>query len=132
MPRFVLLRHERPTDFEEPSHWDLMLQQGDVLKTWELRTLPASWQAAMGTAAAETLSAVQTVSAKQLPDHRLAYLDYEGPIRGNRGEVHRCDSGTYEILSQDESQLKISLTGTMISGFAKFQRDEHSWHMKTE
>ena len=35
--------------------------------------------------------------ATRLPDHRLAYLEYEGPVSGNRGVVRRIDSGKYEI-----------------------------------
>lgn len=31
---------------------------------------------------------------ERLPDHRAIYLDYEGPISGNRGEVRRVEAGT--------------------------------------
>jgi hypothetical protein len=31
----------------------------------------------------------------RLADHRLAYLDYQGPISGRRGRVTRVASGTY-------------------------------------
>ncbi len=146
MPRFVLLRHHCPPDFEKPSHWDLMLQQGDVLKTWELRRLPASWQAALGKKGVRShlceapsgpfrqmtpdpFFPSETVSARQLPDHRLAYLDYEGPIRGNRGEVCRCDGGTFELLKQDSNQLKISLTGSVITGMLTLQRNKQEWSL---
>ena len=44
MPRFVLLHHECPPGYVKPSHWDFMLEFGDVLWTWELRELPAGWR----------------------------------------------------------------------------------------
>ena len=48
MPRFVLLRHECPPDWVKPSHWDLMLERGQVLETWQLIDLPASWAQQLG------------------------------------------------------------------------------------
>ena len=65
MSRFVILEHDYPV-----QHWDLMLEAGDVLRTWRLIAPPDKTQA---------------VAAESLGDHRLAYLDYEGPVSGNRG-----------------------------------------------
>src|SRR5262245_43439326 len=33
------------------------------------------------------------VAAQRLDDHRPAYLDYEGPVSGNRGKVRRLVRG---------------------------------------
>ncbi|HEV2971076.1 MAG TPA: DNA polymerase ligase N-terminal domain-containing protein [Pirellulales bacterium] len=66
-------------------HWDLMLESGAALRTWALAAEPAS----------DIL-----IAAEQLPDHRLAYLDYEGPISGDRGTVIRWDAGHFELLSE--------------------------------
>ncbi len=35
------------------------------------------------------------VDAQQLGHHRKSYLEYEGPLSGDRGQVHRIDSGNY-------------------------------------
>ena len=51
-----------------------MLEAGDVLKTWALPQPPQPGVEMECTA---------------LADHRLAYLDYEGPLSGNRGAVTR-------------------------------------------
>ncbi|NUQ64853.1 MAG: hypothetical protein HUU20_20510 [Pirellulales bacterium] len=72
MPRFVVLEHDSPRGL----HWDFMLESGDALATWALPEPPD--------AAAE-------LAAESLPDHRPAYLDYEGPIASNRGTVRRWD-----------------------------------------
>jgi hypothetical protein len=34
-----------------------------------------------------------TATAERLPDHRPAYLEYEGPVAGNRGKVRRLAKG---------------------------------------
>jgi hypothetical protein len=70
MPQFVLLAHDWPT-----PHLDLMLSAGGVLKTWRL----AAWPGA----------------AEPIADHRLHYLDYEGPVSGGRGTVRRVLAGEY-------------------------------------
>lgn len=100
MSRFVLLRHECPPGFEKPSHWDFMLEWQGVLRTWELRELPTAWVNVLGEKTGDASittesSARTTVEAFSLPDHRLAYLDFEGSISQGRGEVACCDRGTY-------------------------------------
>jgi hypothetical protein len=37
------------------------------------------------------------VQATSLPLHRIEYLDYQGPISGNRGTVTRTVAGHYRI-----------------------------------
>ena len=44
----------------------------------------------------------QSWLAKRLPDHRLAYLEYEGPISDNRGEVVRCLRGEILVITERE------------------------------
>ena len=85
MPRFVVLEHDFPT-----PHFDLMLEDGDSLRTWRLPTMPA-----VGT----------IVAAPELPRHRLAYLDYEGPIDGDRGRVIRRVSGRYTSEAWDDGSF---------------------------
>src|SRR4051794_31329065 len=76
MPRFVILEHDHPG-----LHWDLMLETGPVLRTWRLAQPP--------------LTPGQRIAATALGDHRPMYLDYEGPVSGDRGTVKRWDAGTY-------------------------------------
>jgi hypothetical protein len=94
MPRFVVLRHELPPDSQRPSHYDLMLEAGGVLRTWACEQFPR-----LG----------QTTHAQRLPDHRLAYLDYEGPVSG-RGEVARVLTGDYESITESAEELLVRLT----------------------
>ncbi|MEX0610675.1 MAG: DNA polymerase ligase N-terminal domain-containing protein [Pirellulales bacterium] len=101
MPRFVLLYHECPPHHPRPSHWDLMLEVGESLRTWALARLPNAWRALQTSTAASNpgcppLANEDSVTAEQLANHRLAYLDKEGPLSNDRGRVSRSDYGTYE------------------------------------
>ena len=58
----------------------------------------------------------------KLPPHRLHYLDYEGPISGDRGEVRRVDRGEYEALRDEEATLKVRLYGDQIRAEVPLRR----------
>ena len=75
--RFVILIHDHPH-----LHWDFMLETSGVLKTWRLAEEPRTGA---------------TTAATVLPDHRIEYLEYEGPVSHNRGTVTRFDAGTYQM-----------------------------------
>jgi len=103
MSRFAVLRHDSPRGL----HWDLLLEMGETLKTWALSQPP--------TAAVE-------IACEALPDHRLAWLDYEGPVSGDRGWVVRWDQGTYQIERQSEEELIVVLAGQWLVGRASLRR----------
>ena len=109
MPRFVVLRHETPPGFERPSHWDFMLEKGDVLQTWALLSDPSS---------------ERSQTAETLDDHRPAYLDREGPISGGRGSVTRWDEGRYEILRETNRELVVRLQGKLLLGEVTLSRGD--------
>jgi len=91
MPRFVILQHDWPQ-----LHWDLMLENGANLRTWRLPELPQPHH---------------PIPLVALPPHRSIYLDYEGPVSGNRGSVVRVLSGTYRTLldTPGESRFEFEL-----------------------
>jgi hypothetical protein len=103
MPRFAILRHDSPRG----THWDFLLEMGPALRTWALPQPPGH--------GAEMI-------CEALPDHRLAYLDYEGPVSGERGSVARWDRGTYEVCRQDDRELVVELYGEKLSGQAVLTR----------
>lgn len=105
MPRFVILAHDWPT-----PHWDLLLEAGSVLKAWRLLAEPG-------------LGA--TVPAQPNYDHRLLYLDYEGPLSGDRGRVSRWDEGIYDGDTDDE--WTVILSGTRLSGIGRMRRGGSGW-----
>jgi hypothetical protein len=96
MPRYVILEHDHPV-----LHWDFMLEAGDVLRTWRLDQPPQSGQ---------------RVAASPSFDHRLLYLDYEGPLSGNRGRVVQWDRGEYEDVPAEGGKLQVRLRGRKLMG----------------
>jgi hypothetical protein len=104
MPRFVILEHDHPF-----LHWDLMLECGLVLRTWRLETPPR---------------AGPTIAATALPDHRLHYLDHEGPISGGRGRVVRWDRGTFTLPLQSDKSLLVHLQGERFRGLLRLEQIE--------
>ncbi|MDP6443555.1 MAG: DNA polymerase ligase N-terminal domain-containing protein [Pirellulaceae bacterium] len=97
---FVILRHETPAESPRPSHWDLMLEVGHALRTWAIDEIPGP----------------APVAADRLPDHRLAYLDYEGAISNNRGVVTRWDRGVYTTIAAEEGVWRVRLCGSQLCG----------------
>jgi hypothetical protein len=112
MPRFVILQHDHP----HGRHYDFMLEIGDVLRTWSLAEPP-------------TVGVEQP--AKLLFDHRIAYLDYEGPVSGDRGTVRQWDRGTYSAVTSSEELLIVELRGDKIRGQVGLVRESQatSWKL---
>lgn len=107
MPRYVVLTHRAPPDADRATHWDIMLELGAALRTWALDHPPV---------------AGETISALALADHRLAYLDYEGPVSENRGDVSRWDQGEYTLLSESPDRVQVRIEGAKIRGIATISR----------
>lgn len=96
-----------------------MLEADGVLATWELAALPAVW--------AEKLKVAQhalesPILATRLTDHRLAYLDYEGLVSGNRGTVVRIASGSFEQEKFNKEAVVANLQGDQLQGRIKLTR----------
>jgi hypothetical protein len=103
MPRFVILQHDCP----EGPHYDFMVEVEGSLRTWSLSEPP--------TPGVEC-------PCRLLADHRLAYLDYEGPISGDRGSVTRWDRGTCQIRQKSDRQWTVRLAGERLAGDATVRR----------
>lgn len=111
MPRYVILEHDHPS-----LHWDFMLESGDVLRTWRLPAVPQRGE---------------TVTATAAFDHRPMYLDYEGPISGNRGRVVRWDHGTFVWYQTEADRLALELDGARLRGTVVLERaDADKWILR--
>jgi hypothetical protein len=82
------------TGIEEP-HFDLMLETsvGSGLATWRV----GSWPLRTGT------------PIEHLAQHRREYLEYQGPLSDNRGEVWRVAAGAHSVLQDDPALLVVRL-----------------------
>ncbi len=111
--RFAVLRHESP----QGLHWDLLLESGDVLRAWSLPQPPEPGV---------------EMTCRRLPDHRPMYLDYEGPVSGDRGTVTRWDHGSYQIVRQEETQWVVDFRGEKLTGrvtLGQLADDPQQWRL---
>ena len=102
MPRFVILTHNHPE-----LHWDFMLENEAVLRTWRLARPPAE---------------AGLILAEAIADHRMAYLDYEGAVSGDRGTVAAFDRGEYSLLGEAANCVEVELRGARLRGRACLKR----------
>ena len=115
MPRFALLIHDGPRG----PHYDFFLEAGEVLKTWALPRLAEPGL---------------EIPCTALADHRPLYLDYEGPISGDRGMVTRWDQGTYSVELWTDDEIIVALAGNKLAGRVELRRQAGQWQFqwKTE
>jgi hypothetical protein len=83
-----------------------MLEAGAKLRTWRLSAAP------------EPNRSVEAVASV---DHRAVYLDYEGPVTGNRGTVKRWDAGTFTFLVDTAERVSVNLKGIRLCGPAMLE-----------
>jgi hypothetical protein len=90
--RCVILHHE---GVEDP-HYDLFFETtpGSPLATWRASRWPIQ--------AGDYLV--------RIADHRRDYLDYEGPISGDRGRVRRVYAGLCAAVALREGHLEVLFT----------------------
>lgn len=98
-PRFAVLRHAVPG----ADHWDLMFEDGGALATWR---------------SPQRLADIgeRPVQIERIGDHRLAYLQYEGPVSRNRGHVSRDERGTFAWLERQATGWRIQVRGERTRG----------------
>lgn len=98
-------------------HWDLMLESEGVLWTWALPEMP---------------TANTSLDCERLADHRIAYLDYEGPISGDRGDVRRVMSGEFRFEDVSGDRIRLLTTGGELSMQIELTRQAGSqrWMVK--
>lgn len=96
MPRFAVLEHHW-----RGIHWDLLLENGPALRTWSVDA---------------PIEPGREQPARARPDHRMIYLEYEGPISGDRGHVRRVAEGVYTPSVWEAERIVVELIGTPLHG----------------
>jgi hypothetical protein len=98
------------------EHWDFMVLVGDSLATWQLDTDP------------RPLSPGQSITARKLADHRIAYLDYQGPVSRQRGLVVRKDRGRCRLLETSADLWGLELSQGQLRGHWRIARQcDDTW-----
>lgn len=95
---FVVLYHRLPEPNPRKSHWDLLLEnpsnEGFDLLAFALQAPFEDWK--------------QERTIK-LANHRRLYLDYEGPISEDRGDVSKVQQGTVRWISLEPQRFEFTL-----------------------
>jgi len=91
--RYVVLHH---TGYG-PDHFDLLLETspGADLASWRCSDWPLKADSRL----------------TKLPDHRRAYLEYEGEVSNHRGRVKRVAAGEVSIIPATAGGITVRLDG---------------------
>jgi hypothetical protein len=136
MHRFVVQQHYRDSD---DWHFDLMLECGEALVTFTSGVPP------------DDDSRLPTL-VRQLGNHRLAYLEYQGEVSGGRGWCTIYDQGQFEWLvpgpetcpvarlgetaHPTEDTIVVRLAGEKMKGTYRLTRETKSgadyWRLRKE
>ncbi len=110
---FVVLRH----DDREGTHYDLMIDEGEHLATWKCPQPPETAQ-------------ISPLSCRWIGDHRRGYLDYEGYVSGDRGEVRRHDRGRCTMSARSSDRWHVLFQGRKLIGSYELSRiADDSWRL---
>lgn len=95
--KLVILHHVSPAVI----HWDILIHPHGAPQLWAWRCLidPASWF---------ILSDMVCSTLIRLPDHRLKYLDYVGPVSGNRGWVRPVLRHKAAVKSHTDAEIHLA------------------------
>lgn len=105
--KFAILGHDHPA-----WHWDLLLQHGACCRTWRIWGHPQE---------------ISMARLEATADHRLLYLEYEGPVSRGRGTVMCWDRGEliWSICRQD--RIRCYLRGHMMRGWLDLLQMAGNW-----
>ncbi len=129
MPRFVVQQHFRSN---EDYHFDLMLEAADALIAFSCGAAP------------DDVKQLPCL-VRQIQDHRVEYLSYQGEISGGRGWCEIHDRGTFEWVEPETvadaadasllDRLVVRLDGRKARGTYRLTRETTSgadyWRMST-
>lgn len=79
-----------------------MFESAGALRTWSVDQLPTAGGPPQ--------------AATALPLHRIAYLDYEGPVSGDRGTVRRVATGHYQLVTEAAGRTEMMIDSPEMIG----------------
>jgi hypothetical protein len=129
--RFVVLRHAVGSESKGPSlqhgaiHLDWMFEVGQSLLTWS-------------TVDVADVSLEAELEATKLPEHRIAYLEKQGDVGGDRGTVLRIAEGQLSNVQLSENTFCAELTWVQPTGKDSASRitiqriSDASWRLRLD
>ncbi|MBS3070904.1 hypothetical protein J4407_01220 [Candidatus Pacearchaeota archaeon] len=106
--RFAVLRHTNHP--ESPDHYDIVLEESlgqdpEQVVLMKFETIAELNQSGL--------------AIKYGGKVKRRYLQYEGPMNGNMGDVRRVDEGTYRI-----NESYVEFNGNILNGIYLYQTEE--------
>jgi len=111
--RFVIHKHTQ----EGQSHWDLMIEWGDKLKTWRLENPPEKFSS-------------QKTKAIPIFDHDKKFLTYQGPVNNRKGKVEIADNGEYELIYKNDCCIELIFNGRILNGHFRLSCIAENWQLE--
>ena len=109
--RFVIQEHTTA----EGIHWDLMLEEGEMLSTFRLDEMPSA-------------ASRQEIRAEKIFDHPIRFLSYEGPVQQGTGRVRIVARGAYRCVGRSKEVLGLEFGGDTLQGdFTLTHANEAVW-----
>lgn len=99
-------------------HWDVMFELPASIDA-EQRLATWQWPSQPGLASLP-------VRVVRLFDHRRVYLNYEGPISGDRGSVRIVDKGTYVPLCTEPDRWQVAIVSNHLRAQWLLEREDSS------
>ena len=115
MARYALLRHTGAPDDPSGCHFDLLLEDGDVCRTWRLAKVP-------------TFNGISQPAVPLAP-HRLVWLEpRSAAVSGGRGWAERVMSGYFSGSLPDNpaDPVLLSLLDGDLQGLLRIQAGQCS------
>ena len=119
--RTVILRHDLP---DGSHHFDWLLAN-DAAGSLPLTTWRCSRRV-------DELGTAESMPAERLGDHRPIYLDYVGPVSGDRGHVSRVVTGHFTLNSATPDCMEIDVawrheTAILTQTLSLARRNGENW-----
>jgi hypothetical protein len=105
MPRYALLEHTGAPDDPSGRHYDLLLEEGELCRTWRLAEMPAAGKPGQ--------------EAIPLAPHRLVWLEERSAaVSGGRGWARGIAHGTYNgtLPAEADAPVDVELLDGALQG----------------
>ena len=110
--RWVILEHTGAPDDPQGIHYDLLLEDGLVCRTWRLRKIP--------------ILNGPGLEAELLPPHNLVWLDRQDElVSGGRGRARRIFHGFYKgkVSNEFSGLVRVELFGEDLHGILEISEN---------
>lgn len=109
--RYAILYHTGQSGVAD--HFDVLFETapGSVLRAFRSNCWPID----------------RPTELRKLPDHRRIYLEYEGPVSGGRGSVHRVAGGECEVRVLDEDHIEVAIGSPATIVLLLRRSDDAQW-----